>query len=398
MYRETRPVRRRRARSAVADEVYPVYAQSVNQLLPGSDPAPRAVCARRRAAWLAAGAWVAAPWLGCAAPPPRPVERFLLAVRYDVEPTLRPRAAGAEWERVRSDFRAMADAGFAAVMAVYLTDDARPPIERTARETGLAVAELDRQLRRFVLTGALPSGVEQPAALLRSPAPSNRSGQPLRVVERGATAEQRARSAILARSTNPPIFFLGGDAASADDRTLTLVRVDAESARSPGSLRESWLGQWHRGLAEGRTAGLLVDRWRGAANVMAGLEEDGTGLTVVQQAALRELVGRAAAWGPRLYRARVVPLGAAAGPADVRIVGLARGDRRYALIWNPSSVSFVRGEVALPPRIGAAPIRRAVEVPTTPRESVGQVVVPTDGRLILVVDLRPGDAVLYELF
>ncbi len=292
----------------------------------------------------------------------------------------------------------MAEAGFAAVMAVYVTDDARSPIERTAREHGLAVAELDRQLRRFVLTGALPPNVPEPAALLRSPAPSARGPSPLRIVERGATPDQRERSANLAHLADSSIFFLGGDAASADLHTLTLVRVDENPPTSPGSLRESWLGQWHRGLAEGRTAGLLVDRWRGTQNVVAGLETDGAGLSVAQQAALRELVARAAAWGPRLHRMRAVPLGSAAGPAGVRIVGLEGRDRRYALVWNSSESAFARGAVALPAQFGAEPIRRAVEVPPAPRDSVGQVFLPSDGRIVVSVDLRPGDAALYELF
>lgn len=341
----------------------------------------------------------AAPWLGCAAPPPRMAAPFLLAVRYDVEPTLRPRAEAHEWDRVRADFRAIAEAGFDAVMAVYVTDDARAPIERLAREHGLVVAELDRHLRRFVLTGALPPNTPEPAALLRAPAASGTGSSPLRVVERGVTDEQRARSASLAHPADSPIFFLGGDAPSADPNTLTLVRVDDETAPAPGSLRESWFGQWHRGLAEGRTAGLLVDRWRGTQDVVAGLEEDGAGLSVAQQAALRELVGRAAAWGARLHRARPVPLGGnSAGPAGVRIVGLERRDRRYALVWNASESAFARGVVALPSQFGTDAINRAVEVPPTPRESVGQVILPSDGRIMISVDLRPGDAVLYELF
>lgn len=67
------------------------------------------------------------------------------------------------------------------------------------------------------------------------------------------------------------------------------------------------------------------------------------------------------------------------------------------MIFNNSTDEFIRTEVAIPGRLSGRPVARAVEVPVE-GEVAGEVVNAHAAGLKIDVDLRPGDARLYEIY
>ncbi len=162
---------------------------------------------------------------------------------------------------------------------------------------------------------------------------------------------------------------------------------------------EAWLRQYHQGLIDGRLAGLVFDRYRRIPGDGPGIITQGGPPDPARLAAVKELAARARLWGPRLTGATPGPLRlGASADADLSVTAFDHGRRLYVLVFNRSADRYTRSEVVLPELINGASPSRAVEVPASMSNPVGRVVNPHRGRIGLPVDLRPGDAVLFEIF
>jgi hypothetical protein len=161
----------------------------------------------------------------------------------------------------------------------------------------------------------------------------------------------------------------------------------------------SWLLRYHRGLARGRTAGLMIDGFRSLPGDDAGLVHEEAPLSPECITMVQRIATRAKRWGrvlADLSPVTVAPLDDSLANVDVAM--LASGARRCILITNPSTSDFTRGEVSLPIELHGAPVVRAVEVPPESATVLGDVIRARSDRLVIPVELAPGDAALYELF
>jgi hypothetical protein len=68
------------------------------------------------------------------------------------------------------------------------------------------------------------------------------------------------------------------------------------------------------------------------------------------------------------------------------------------MVFNPSTEAFARGEIQMPSVVGDASAVRAVEIPPASRQRPGQIIAAAGGRIVIPISLKPGDAVLFELF
>jgi len=115
--------------------------------------------------------------------------------------------------------------------------------------------------------------------------------------------------------------------------------------------------------------------------------------------AVRETGLRARAWGPRLAGLTPESVTTSALKADdLTMTAFVRGPRRYVLLFNRSLTRYVRAEVTLPDLIGDKPADRAVEVSPTTEDIPGRVFKASRRGIPVSVDLRPGGAVLFEMF
>ena len=347
---------------------------------------------------------------GCAAMPrftrstPEVAGRYLVAMRYDVAPVAAresPNTAGA----LVHDFQKIAELGFADVVIRHLDEGNRQAVLSAANRAGLMAVLPSRKGKHYVTTGTLPDGCPDVESLARTVI-AETAKQPALVptgIDCGATdrTARRARSlcANLSRLGTPCVVF--GKASPAEGKDALIVIDTALEATGPDrSLLESWLAQYHRGLLAGRTAGLVVDRYRRMPGDPPGLAGSSGGpRSPAQAATIRELITRARSWGPRINRLAAGPIAATPSAGlKVQVTGLERPPRRYVLVFNPSPEHYARGQVALPETAGGARLSRAVEVPASKTELAGRVFKAATGRILLPVTLRPGDAALFELF
>ncbi|MCH8149001.1 MAG: hypothetical protein IH987_13645 [Planctomycetes bacterium] len=191
-----------------------------------------------------------------------------------------------------------------------------------------------------------------------------------------------------------------GDSGVTDRSDSLAVVTTAENAHQvDGSPMERWLAQYHRELLLGKTGGIVVDRYRRVPGDPPGLATDGGPMPAARSAALRALITRVRRWAPHVHRAAVQPVDVViSANADILVVRLVRGKREHLLIFNPSPDRYTRGDVALPESMGGSALTRAVEVPSSETSPAGRVLYPVRGRVVVNVALRPGDAVLFELF
>lgn len=341
---------------------------------------------------------------GCATVTPPPASPYLIAVRYDVEPRFVSSEHPAAVSTIRRDFHAIAELGFNGVVFRHVEDTDRLTMLDIARGTGLKAFMPDRRFERYVLTGLLPAGRTDVPELVRTlPRKlTDHSALDAFVVSAGRGPDGTRRAVILAASLGVQrlrCVLLEKNSRPADTEGLAMIDAAVVDADREGSLLQRLLAQFHAGLGDGFTSGLVVDRFRPLPGYRSVMAPPGEPFTPAQAAAIDALVARARHWGPRLCGFAAQPVvSAAIEEAHVQITALIRDRRRYVLISNSGDDVYARGEVVLPELIGGAPVARAVEVlPSTDRRA-GRVVDAQRGRVTLSVSLRPGDAALFEIF
>jgi hypothetical protein len=115
--------------------------------------------------------------------------------------------------------------------------------------------------------------------------------------------------------------------------------------------------------------------------------------------AVESLLRRAGLWGARLkgFERQVIPPdGIKRDPALMAAV-FVRDARRYLFLFNQSSEP-VRGPIRFAATFSGKPVARAVGIPATADRIAGDVFATHGTELSVNVNLRPGDAALFELF
>lgn len=309
---------------------------------------------------------------------------YPIAVRYDVEPVLVEHGRKDAFEVMRRDLESVAQMGFEAVMLRQLDEPERAAVVRLAREKGLRVWLPDRSVQHFLLTGTKRPEVPKTQVHLRD-------GEVMPIADAtGYPAHSRRHSMV----GMPVVGALPTTGAMAP-----FVSIDIRKGSPEAPVVERILAQFHEGVAVGQTGGLVVNRFRrppGSGGGLAGTRER---LDPALGAAVKTLIARAKRWGPRLHGATAEPvLNASTTTGDLGIALLKRGHGRCLLVFNRSLERFARSPITLPETVGGEPALRAVEIPSSPNTPVGRVYEAQRGRLSLPVSLRPGDAVLFELF
>ena len=368
---------------------------------------------------------------------PAPPPRYLLAVRYDLQPTpgeqslestLLPEQGHAEAEPAlnatspaqgratfQQDLSTLARLGFPTVVLTNTSDAERLALLNAAQEAGLTAVvgarRAQAQLAQAEVTAQVPWNELKrawPVQLCTHPAWEaalfDARGNPAQYLQALKWAQQQ-----------PPLPFrivcLGPNVATRDEPGILTIQTTQLDPDRDASLTQQALWRYHAGLRTGRTAGLLFDRYRALPDDSAGAPAAPEPLTPALNAAVQALAERAGRWGPKLFGARAravsVPHGAYRGvggaPRTARYGDLAftefvRGNRRYLMVFNRALDQHVRGPCVLPALIGEQEVRRAVEIPGSSVRVAGEVVQARGGKLNLRLELRPGDAVLYELF
>lgn len=342
---------------------------------------------------------------GCATVPAAIEPPYLIAARYDVEPGLVGVEEHSAEALIRRDFQTIADLGFNAVVLRHVQDRDRPGLMDLAEGADLKVVVSDRRWRRFVLTGVLPEdcrGASQiadnlPRRLMNHPALA------ALLVDPGRTRHATERATEIASSLrNRGATCVLRDSPWLRQESQVLATIDTgdagDSSQEAPPL-ELWLAQFHDGLSRGRTAGLVVDRFRPVPGDPAAPVSFDRVLSPADATAIEALLTRARNWGPRLRGFRAQPIAAAiTGGLDVRVTALIRARRRYVLVSNPTEDRYARGELTFPDSIGGAAVSRLVEVSSATDRGPGRVVNAARGHVTFSVELRPGDAILFEIF
>lgn len=179
---------------------------------------------------------------------------------------------------------------------------------------------------------------------------------------------------------------------------VAVIHVQQPAADSDASV-DRWLADYHRALADGRTAGLLFDSFRSARPQWIALVDAKSAVSTKRAAAVKRIVTRAGKWGPRLAGARAQSLSAQLDPsAGVDVVLFIRDKRRFVMMFNSSPTEFVRNPISLAAVFDGLEATRLVTVPVDDQAVVGDVHRVHQGKVTLETDLAPGDARLFEVF
>jgi len=345
----------------------------------------------------------------CATSPLATPGTYPVAMRYDVEPEFIDTTSAAAFNTIERDLQAIARMGFDHVLLHHVDDRDRSALLALADTCGLAAALPDRALTHYVKTGALSPDRGNIKSLVRSIPRSltdNRAFWAL-AVDSGGNSETRQRCQAVCKALQDhnirciPIDTgqSVAEEAGGDTKHPVIITARLDTLRPKESLSQHWFFELHRGFSASFVGGLVVDRYRGAASGERSLVIGDEPPSVAVLAAIDGVTSRARHWGPKLQgmRACSVPL-TGDEPEDLLATVFVRERRRYVLVFNRSTTDYFRESVVLPGEIGGASARRAVEVPPTTDRVPGRVFDASQGRLSVMVDLRPGEAALFEVF
>ena len=355
---------------------------------------------------LAASLFLSAWGFGCAAAPGKLNAEYRIAVRYDVEPVRIGHGEAAFFERIGSDLTRAGELGFDTVVFAHLEDHWRTKALEMAARCGMAGVVSDRDLQHFVRTGRLPQGFRNVVEIVRAAirALANRPGFAGLAMDHVSSAPApRERLARVAKSLQAVgvscVILTSSNNALDDGFSFAIVDAGELAEAANRSPSERLLAGYHAELAAGRTAGLVVDRFARAPGGRAGLNAVDEPPVAAKMAAVQGLLRRAKRWGPMLHGFHGESVGEFHTEGlGVSLIAFVRDQRRFILAYNPSSDRYIRGSVAVPASISGKTVSRLVEVPPIPDRVAGDVFEAQRGGVIVRVDLRPGDAALFEVF
>ena len=329
---------------------------------------------------------------------------YVLAMACDVEPLFVGQSNRVAMDAINRDFQAISRLGFDNVLLRHVDQRERLRLLDAARAVGLRVALADRGTQHYARTGSLPRGVGDHRDLTRR-IPRDVVSHPALaslVVDVGESPPAAGRGeticAAIIESGSPCVLVTGE---SIQTNAPSLIRIDADvaGAGSNASLLELWLAQYHHGLTNGRTAGVVFDRYRRHPGDAPGMAPRKDASDSARIAALKALTARASLWGTRLQNLSPVQIQGGSGrEPDLTTTAFIQGRRRYILVFNQSLEDYTRSEVVLPKLIDGSAVARAVEVPASRAGAAGRLIREARGTITLPVALRPGDAALFELF
>ncbi len=344
---------------------------------------------------------------GCASPFQSATPNYVIAVRYGVESALAGLESDRRFDHLRRDFTRAAELGFDTVAFSHLENADRTEFATVAGQCGLAVILPDRDVDWYILTGRLPRDCESVDDLTREA--SRCMAAPHGVIGLGlgpfpATPAAHDRALIVMRAAGQwgvPCFWVSPDSEVETETPLVTVVDSAELAHDPeSSPLERMLARFHEGLEAGRTGGLLVDQFARAPGDLPGVNVVDEERAEAKLAALRGLIQRARQWGPRLHGLGRMPLNGAQAETEGALLTAFVGDRRrYVMARNASTDRYLRGEVVIPATIDGIAIGRLVEIPASTEAAAGRVFFAQRSvTIVLPLNLRPGDAALFEAF
>lgn len=345
---------------------------------------------------------------GCVAPSRVNAPRsYVVAARYEPPRAARP---DVDWRQaVGADLRQIGSLGFDAVVVEVVDETTRSEILAAAGNAQLRVYLTDADLHYYLLTGRVRNAsttrdlVRRKAGAAEAP---NFAG--LAILD-GYPRDRVGELAAVMTELGVD-YLVPGQGRYETGGGAQVAWLDAVGLKNPAvSPLERLLLEYHRELLAGWTDGLVVAFHPGAMTERRPTPElEGT--TVAEEFApqpsagpraqffaVESLLRRARAWGPMICGARVEGVAMASPYRGLSAGLLTRDQRSYLLILNPSSEP-VRGQAELAAGLGGRRMARAVEVPAGAGNVAGKVATPRGDELGISLDLRPGDAVLYELF
>lgn len=326
----------------------------------------------------------------------------ITAVRYDAGATGGAGTMETSGAQARRDWSALRQAGFQELVIHPVSAAHLHELAGVAREVGLTPVLVDRDIDIFVRTGALPMGCNDLSELIARAVVriGSSSGRRLTACRSPRTPQGKSRAREVAaalRANGVLLMPVGNEPVGWEGPAVAVIGSSlCDETSEDDSYVERWLGEYHRAIAGGLTEGILFDAGRALAT---SLSEPGAGKGAAERAGLAALMDRVRSWGPLLLGCAVKEVrGMTDAPTGVRVVLLTGSRRRAVFVWNASPYSISRGDVTVPVAALSGGIGRLVQWPAEPGFPAGRVVDARDGVLRIPVELRAGDADLYEAF
>lgn len=358
---------------------------------------------------------------GCASrPDPAARTEYLLAARYDLG-AKRADKSGGRSESLLDDLQKIKTLGFNAVVFDYVDDAERATVLNLAGNCGLWAYLTDRDVHYYLLTGKF-RGSDNLASLIAS--------------RTSALKTQPAYAGMAILSGYPPqrvaevfaelhragvAYLYPGQSRYAAGRGAVVAWLDVDEKYGAGvSQVERLLLELNGEIFSGWNDGLVIDFAPPRSEASGGEPSDTGTLKEVDQPdsastapeaeaalpapgprsrmfAVESLLRRANTWGARLRGFEWQAIAPVQSGIPVSSAIFTRGARRYVFILNQSSQPL-RGPVRFTAIFGGRPITRAVGVPATADRIAGEVFEARGTELTIQINLRAGDAALFELF
>lgn len=349
---------------------------------------------------------------GCAVRPPVAAHKdYILAARYDLGAKQAARGL-AQAPKLDQDLQRLRSLGFNTVVFDYLEDHQRIPLLDVAAQIGLRAYVTDRDLHYYLLTGKLRGASNLDALVEVKLKPLAAHSAFAGVAILSGYPKDRAAAAFAALRTAGIECLVPGQSGYQTDRGVVVAWLDANDLGNPNvSQIERLLLELNGEIYAGWNDGLVIDfapdsdpQSRHVPQANPDEEIDVGEILAApnprsRMFAVESLLRRANLWGARLqgFDRQLIPAdGLRRDPALLTTV-FVRDARRYLFLFNQSSLP-VRGPVRFPAVLGGRAVARAVGVPATADRIAGDVFEAHGGELAVQVNLRPGDAALFEIF
>lgn len=327
----------------------------------------------------------------------------IIAFRYDVESSS-TKSDSTSIEKMRSDFALARNAGLDSVIMPCTNERRRNEAMEIAHRNNLRVFLLRDDVESYLSTGTLPAdcngNVSRLAAKIAREIRKGSSTGGLWIGATGNTAAHDRRRELCSEIAKLGLLCVcEGDASSVPVcSSLALVRTRIRANDAPEAGPEIWLASYHAGLMAGNTGGVLLDQYPIRMSQSEQTSNDGA-MSRRASSAIREVITRAGAWGSMLHGSIVTPAKLGSGrPDQIKAAWFYAERRRYLMLFNSSTSLFARREYSVPTPGDGKPVNRIVEIPSSPDQPVGRVIKPRSSSFRVPIDLKPGDAVLFEAF